>query len=57
MRESRPAFVAGRLPDCHFAGDNSAHSTSALRLQFLGRFGVSGRLAEQVASAFWGEAA
>jgi hypothetical protein len=46
--------TARRFPKCQLAGDNSGHSTTALRLQLLGRIGVIGTVANDLAVLAWG---
>lgn len=57
-RESRPAFVAQRLPMfCQLGGDRHEDSTEALRLQRLRLLGIIGNRATVLSHLVWGEAA
>lgn len=54
-RESRPAFVAERLPViCQLGGDDHLDSSKALRVQILsGRHGISDSFAKLLAPLVW----
>jgi hypothetical protein len=57
-RESRPAFVAQRLPMiCQLGGDGQKDSTDTLRHQRLSVLGIAGTRALLLSRLVWGERA
>lgn len=54
MRESRPAYSAGRLPICQLGGDSYPSNRIALGVQHLTvRAGIPGALASILVPLIW----